>query len=330
MAKGGAIPPPVALLTSGTPVAKENAAWALESISENYDHQGRVSGGAAHPDPSPTRVRAARPPPRRRVGPATPHPRRGRPCLRCPPLVPPFPPSLHTGHAAHPTDGWGDGIGGGGRGRAAPPKTALRCVRVCSGGWVWQRRGISKKIKASEGASTEADRPFYLEQDLEEAVGLVGMWFAHGSGRSGYLPAMGNCDMWAIATWLLCGPTCDMGSCDTSLCGPTCDTLKQVQIPTCPCLLTFRIMNYPCWHYHHVYTIHRNYRSWKCCGSYRRWYLPCRIPSRRNFLDIQVGQVGDCDIALVWPNLRHGSCDTSLCGPTCDVAIAHRGGGSIF
>ena len=56
-----------------------------------------------------------------------------------------------------------------------------------------------------------------------------------------YLP-LGNCNGWAIVTSLLCCPTCDMGSCDTCLRCLTCDTLKQVQIPTCPCLLTFRIM----------------------------------------------------------------------------------------
>ena len=42
MAQVGAILPLVALLTSGTPVAKENAAAALQRLADDEDSQGRV------------------------------------------------------------------------------------------------------------------------------------------------------------------------------------------------------------------------------------------------------------------------------------------------
>ena len=43
MAQAGATPPLVDLLTSGTPVATENAAAVLCNLAVNADDQGRVS-----------------------------------------------------------------------------------------------------------------------------------------------------------------------------------------------------------------------------------------------------------------------------------------------
>ena len=44
VAKAGAIPPLLTLMTSGTPAAKESAAAALQNIAENAADQGRVLG----------------------------------------------------------------------------------------------------------------------------------------------------------------------------------------------------------------------------------------------------------------------------------------------
>ena len=122
----------------------------------------------------------------------------------------------------------------------------------------------------------------------------------------------GNCYGWAIATSLLCCPTCEMESCDTCLCCPTCDTLKQVNMSTCPCLLTFRIMNFllPVGTFI-IYT--------RSTGT----TFPGRVVDHNEDgtyrVDYQVDEnflTSDCEIPPVLP--------------TCDVAIAQGGGGYLL